>query len=68
LPDGEPLIVDGTVLPLAWRAQLAAATFEPVGDEMRAALEARGFVVAMVPTEPSDTPPPELAEMLGGAA
>jgi hypothetical protein len=68
LPDGEPLIVNGAVLPLAWRAHLAAAVFGPVGNDTRAAVEALGFVVTTVPDEPGDTPPPELAEMLRGAA
>jgi hypothetical protein len=68
LPDGEPLIVDGAVLPFAWRAHLAAAVFGPIGNDTRAALDALGFEVATVPEEPGDTPPPELAEMLRGAA
>jgi hypothetical protein len=68
LPDAEPLICDGTVLPLAWRAHLAAAGFEPIGDGARSGFEARGFVVTTVPDEPGDTPPPELAEMLRGAS
>jgi hypothetical protein len=68
LPDGEPLIVDGAVLPLAWRTHLAAAVFGAIGDDTRAALDALGFAVATVPEEPGDTPPAELAEMLGGAA
>jgi hypothetical protein len=68
LPDAEPLTVDGAVLPLAWRAHLAAAAFEPVGDVTRAALEARGFVVITVSDEPGDAPPPQLAEVLRGAA
>jgi hypothetical protein len=67
-PDSEPLIIDGAVLPLAWRAYLAAAAFEPVGDVARAGLEARGFVVIRVPDEPGDAPPSELAEILRGAA
>jgi Lhr-like helicase len=68
LPDAEPLSVDGAVLPLAWRAHLAAAAFEPVGDDTRGALGALGFAVITVPDKPGDTPPPQLAEMLGGAA
>jgi hypothetical protein len=67
LPDGEPLIIDGAVLPLAWRPHLAAAAFEPVGDNTRAALEALGFAVMTVPDQPSDAPPPELAAILRGA-
>jgi hypothetical protein len=68
LPDSEPLVIDGAVVPLAWRAHLAAAAFERVEDTARAALEARGFAVITVPDEPGDAPPPELAEMLRGAA
>jgi hypothetical protein len=68
LPDGEPLIIHGAALPLAWRAHLAAAVFGPVGDDIRCALDALGFMVATVPDEPGDTPPTELAEMLGSAA
>ena len=64
LPDSEPLIVDGAVLPLVWRAHLAAAAFEPIGDDVRAALDALGFAVATVPEKPGDTPPRELVEML----
>jgi hypothetical protein len=67
LPDPEPLSIDGAFLPLAWRTRLAAAAFEPVSDETRAALEARGFAVTTVPAEPGETPPPELAGLLGGA-
>jgi Lhr-like helicase len=68
LPDAEPLTVDGAVLPLAWRAYLAAAAFEPVADEARAALEASGIAVITVPEKPGDAPPPELAEILRGTA
>jgi hypothetical protein len=52
LPDSELLVVDGVVLPLAWRAHLAAAAFEPVEGVTRAGLEANGFVVITVPGEP----------------
>jgi Lhr-like helicase len=68
LPDGEPLIIDGAVLPLAWRAHLTAAVSGPVGEDTRAALEALGFTVATVPDEPGDMPPPELAGLLRGVA
>lgn len=68
LADREPLIVDGVILPLAWRAHLVTAVFAPVGNDTRTALEARGFTVATIPEKPGDTPPPELEEMLGGAA
>ena len=66
-PDRAPLALAGAVIPLAWRAYLAAATFEPVDADTRAALEARGFTVTTVPDEPGETPPPELSEMFGGS-
>jgi Lhr-like helicase len=68
LPDGEPLAVDGAVLPLAWRAHLAAATFGKVPDNARTAAEALGYTIATLPEEPGDTPPTELAEILRGSA
>lgn len=67
LPDGEPLNVDGAVLPLAWRAHLAAAAFGEVSDDARAAAEALGYTVTTVPEKPGDTPPPELAALLASA-
>lgn len=68
LPDAEPLVLDGAALPLAWRGYRAAAAFEPLPDEMRAELDARGFAVATVPESPGETPPPELAELLGAGS
>jgi Domain of unknown function (DUF1998) len=68
LPDGEPLTVDGAVLPLTWRGHLTAAAFGHVSDHARAAAEALGYTVATLPQEPGDTPPAELAELLGGTA
>jgi hypothetical protein len=65
IPDSEPLIVNGVTLPLAWRGYLTAATFGSLPDEMRAELDARGFAVATVPESPGETPPPELAALLG---
>ncbi len=68
-PDGDPLTVkEGTILPLAWRAHLTAAAIGSIDPEARAAAEALGFTVALLPETPGDTAPPELAELLGAPA
>jgi Lhr-like helicase len=66
-PDRDPLKVDGATLPLAWRTHLAAAAIGSVDDEARAAAEALGFAVAVLPEAPGDAPPPQLVELLGTA-
>jgi hypothetical protein len=67
-PDELPLIIEGTTLPLAWRAQLAAAAFDSVPDKARTAAEERGFNIALLPDTPGDAPPTELVELLGTTA
>ncbi len=65
-PDKEPLSVNGANLPLAWRAHLAAAAVGSLDPQTRADAEALGFVVALLPEMPGDSPPHELMELLGG--
>ncbi len=67
-PDGTPLTVEGTNLPLAWRTRLAAAAIGPVDDQARKAAEALGFAVAILPEAPGDAPPPQLVDLLGQSA
>ena len=67
-PDGSPLTVEGIKLPLAWRTRLAAAAIGSVNDQARAAAEALGFVVAILPEVPGDSPPPQLVDLLGQSA
>jgi hypothetical protein len=57
--------VNGTVLPIAWRAHRAAAAIGAVDKETRASAEALGYVVAVLPEAPGDQPPPELVQLLG---
>lgn len=64
-PDRDPLPIGSSMLPLAWRAHLVAATIGPVNPETRAAAEALGFGVAALPEVPGETPPAELVELLG---
>jgi hypothetical protein len=64
-PDPAPLAVDGTLLPFAWRAHLAAASMSPVEPQARAAAEALGFAIALLPEAPGETPPSELVALLG---
>jgi hypothetical protein len=67
-PDSEPLTIDGTVLPLAWRAHLAVASIGPVDLKTRTAAEALGFTVTLLPDAPGEAPPSELVELLGAPA
>jgi Lhr-like helicase len=64
-PDGDPLTVEGTAMPLAWRTRLAAAAIGSVDKQARAAAEALGFAVAILPEVPGDVPPPQLVDLLG---
>jgi hypothetical protein len=67
-PDIAPLALDGTTLPLAWRTRLAAAAIGSVDEKVRAAAEALGFAVAILPETPGDAPPPQLVDLLGQSA
>jgi len=67
-PDGDPLTVGGVVLPLVWRMHMAAAAIGPIGDDIRTAVDALGFVVMTLPETPGDAPSPELVELLRGSA
>jgi Lhr-like helicase len=67
-PDGAPLILDGITLPLAWRTRLAAAAIGSVDEQARKAAEALGFVIAVLPEAPGDSPPPQLVDLLGQVA
>ena len=66
-PDAEPLTVNGTILPLAWRSHLAAAAIGAVDAETRAGAEALGFTIAILPEAPGEKPPSELVELFGTA-
>ncbi len=67
-PDGSPLRVGEVVLPLTWRAHLAAAAIGSVDAKARAAAEALGFALTIVPEAPGEAPPPQLVELLGAAS
>ena len=64
-PDVEPLTVNGTILPIAWRKYLAAAGIGAVDAEARAGAEALGYTVAVLPETPGEQPPAELVALLG---
>jgi Lhr-like helicase len=65
LPDRESLSVNGTNVPFAWRARLAAAAIGSIDPKALADAEALGFAVALLPEKPGETPPPELVALLG---
>jgi Lhr-like helicase len=67
-PDVEPLMIDGTRLPLAWRSHLAAAVVGAVSPDLKAAAAALGYSVVELPDAPGEQPPPELVELLGAPA
>ena len=64
-PDVEPLTVNGTILPIAWRKHLAAAVIGAVDAEARAGAEALGYTIAVLPETPGEQPPAELVALLG---
>ena len=67
IPHGDPLKIDGAVLPLVWPEHRVAAAIGQVAGGVREAGEALGFAILALPHSPGDAPPPELAELLGGA-
>jgi hypothetical protein len=63
-PDKETLTVNGTTFPIAWRTHLTAAAFTPVDAQTRSEAEALGYAVVVLPPDPGQAPPAELAELL----
>jgi hypothetical protein len=63
-PDVEPLTVNGTTFPIAWRSHLTAAAFEAVNAETRAEAEALGYAIVLLPNAPGEEAPPELNGLL----
>jgi hypothetical protein len=66
-PDGEPLNVNGTALPIVWRAHLAAATLGEVDAKTLRDAEMLGFTIVVLPESPGQQPPPALVNLLGAA-
>jgi hypothetical protein len=64
-PDGEPLTLNGTALPIVWRAHLAAAAIGEVAAETHSSAETLGFTIVTLPESPGERPPPALVELLG---
>jgi hypothetical protein len=67
-PDAEPMILGAEVLPLVWRAHLAAATTRPLAPDQRASIESLGFAIVTLPETPGAAPPRELLDLLGVVA
>jgi hypothetical protein len=64
-PDPEPLTLNGTVFPLAWRDHLVAAALGSLETGTQTVAEERGYSVMLLPEVPGDQPPPELVRLLG---
>src|SRR5207253_3256804 len=67
-PDVEPLTVNGTIFPLAWRNHLAAVAIGALDDGTRVSAEALGYTTAILPEAPGEQPPTELLDLLGVTA
>jgi Lhr-like helicase len=64
-PSNEPLVVDGRVVPLAWREHRVAAVLADFPNELIARLEEMAFTVCALPDIVPSEAPPELVEALG---
>lgn len=64
-PDAAGIELGGRPLPLAWPGHLVVATFAAVDPPCRAAIDAAGFELVILPAEPGERPPPALIELLG---
>lgn len=67
-PDAEPLSVNGTLLPIAWRSHLVAAAVGKVAAETRSGAAALGYEIIVLPETPGDQPPADLVTLLGASA
>jgi len=64
-PDGKTLTVEQRELRFVWPNHRVAADIGPFPDEVTDAADAIGFAVIGLPKEPMETPPADLAELLG---
>jgi Lhr-like helicase len=64
-PDGEPLTLNGTTLPIVWRAHLTAAVIGDVAAETHSYAETLGFTIVTLPESPGERPPLALVQLLG---
>jgi hypothetical protein len=64
-PDDQPLSINGIELPLTWRSYLTVASMKSLDEEVRSALENRGFTIILLPEVPGAEPPSDLATRFG---
>jgi hypothetical protein len=64
LPAPDPLMVNGTTFPIAWRSHLTAAAFAPVDAAIRAEADALGYAIVVLPEKLGEEPPRELTELV----
>ncbi|MGH7010066.1 MAG: DUF1998 domain-containing protein, partial [Caulobacteraceae bacterium] len=67
-PDASSLEIAGVTLPLAWRAHLVCACFDPVGPGVEDDLAAAGYTLVGLTAAPAGKAPAELIELLGQRA
>ena len=64
-PDVAPLVVGELTFPFAWRSNLVVAASSSLKTDERSAIEAMGYSVAILPSDPGDLAPPDLVALLG---
>ncbi len=67
-PHGEALTVQNREFRFVWRDHRVAADIGQIADEVAAAADSIGFVLVGLPAEPAESPPADLAELLGSTS
>ena len=67
VPHGEPLALDGASLRFVWPEHRVVADIGPFAVDVNGAADAMGYAAVALPEAPGQTPPADLAELLGGA-
>ncbi len=67
-PHGEALTVQNRDIRFVWRSHRVAADIGPIPGDIASAADAIGFALISLPDEPAETPPADLAELLGSAS
>lgn len=65
-PDESPLTSGAKTYELVWREHMAVAKTSTVSDEERSNLDSLGFAVVELPPSPTNEPPQQLIDLIGG--
>jgi hypothetical protein len=64
-PDATPLVIGDLTLRFVWRSYLVVGASNPLSADEQSEIAAKGFSVAILPSEPGDLAPPDLVALLG---